>query len=65
MTAEGNIISKDDIRKVAMKRYLAGVKDGTISTDTSFEAYLAENSGSDVTVEEIIEFIKNPAEVEE
>lgn len=65
VTADGNIISKDDIRKVAMKQYLAGVKDGSIPTNKSFEEYLNENGGNNATVEEIIDFIKNPTEAEE
>ena len=56
---DGNIISKEEIRKAMLKKYLTGVKAGEIATTVSFEAYLAENSGEYVSVQEVINFIED------
>lgn len=56
----GDIISEEEIKKTAMKEYLAGVKSGEISTDISFSQYLAETGDSYANVQEVIDFIENP-----
>lgn len=56
--SDGNIISKEEIRKAMLKKYLAGVKAGEIDTTVSFEAYLKENSGDYVTVQDVIDVIE-------
>lgn len=65
MMNDGNIISKEEIRKATMKKYLAGVKSGEIPTDKSFEQYFAETGDSYVSVQEVIDFIENPEGDEE
>ena len=59
---DGNIISKDEIRKAMLKKYLAGVKSGEVAADVSFEAYLKENSGEYVSLQEVVDFIENKPE---
>lgn len=41
-----------------MKEYLAGVKSGIISPDISFKDYLENNATDSLTVQEVIDFIK-------
>lgn len=65
VTNDGNIISKDDIRKAALKKYLAGVKAGEIDTAKSFEEYLKENGDAYVSVQEVIDFIEDKEEATE
>lgn len=55
---DGNIISKEDVRKAAMKNYLTGVKAGEIPTTKSFDDYFAEANDACVTVKDVIEFIE-------
>lgn len=62
--ADGNIISKDDIKKAHLKAYLAGVKDGSISPAMSLDQY-SEQAGDDfVTIDEMIKFIEGEDEAE-
>lgn len=56
--ADGNIISKDEIKKAHLKAYLAGVKDGYISPATSLDQYSADACDDFVTIDEMIEFIE-------
>lgn len=62
---DGNIISKAEIRKAMLKKYLAGVKTGEIAADVSFEAYLKENAGDYISLKEVIDFIENKDEENE
>ena len=62
--ADGNIISKDEIKKAHLKAYLAGVKDGSISPSTSLDQYSEEAGNDYVEVDELIKFIEEGEEVE-
>ena len=55
---DGNIISKDEIKKAQLKSYLAGVKDGSISPAMSLDAYCEEAGDDFVTVDEMIKYIE-------
>lgn len=56
---DGNIISKAEIRKAMLKKYLQGIKVGDIDTAVSFEEYLKANSGEYVSVQEVVDFIED------
>lgn len=62
--ADGNIISKDEIKKAHLKAYLAGVKDGSISPTMSLDQYSAEAGDDFVTIDEMIKFIEGEDEAE-
>lgn len=62
--ADGNIISKDEIKKAHLKAYLAGVKDGSISPSTSLDQYSEEAGDDFVTIDEMIKFIEEGPEAE-
>lgn len=60
--ADGNIISKDDIKKANLKTYLAGLKAGEISPSMSLDQYSAEAGDNFVTIDDMIDIIKNGIE---
>lgn len=62
--ADGNIISKAEIKKAHLKSYLAGVKDGSISPAMSLDQYSAEAGDDFVTVDELIKYIEDGPEDE-
>lgn len=57
--ADGNIISKDEIKKANLKTYLAGLKAGEISPSMSLDQYSAEAGDNFVTIDDMIDIIKN------
>ena len=60
--ADGNIISKDEIKKARLKAYLAGVKDGSVSPTTSLDQYSKDVGDDFVTIDEMIKFIEGEDE---
>lgn len=59
---DGNVVSEDGIKKAAMKEYLAGVKDGTISPAISLDTWMKENISDYASVQEVINFIAGTEE---
>lgn len=55
---DGNTIKLEDVKKPLMKEYLAGIKSGEITPDTSFNDYCESNKTDLLTVQEIIDFIE-------
>ena len=62
---DGNIISKSEIDKANLKAYLAGIKSGEISPETSLKDYAASQSGNYVSIDDVIGYIQDDAEDEE
>lgn len=56
----GDMVKSEDIDKSLMKDYLAGVKSGAISPEVSFKEYAAEKTATQLTVQEVINFVTNP-----
>lgn len=56
--ADGAVVGKDEIRKAAMKQYLAGVKSGEISPAKSFDDYVNEMTQDVLPVEDAIAYLK-------
>lgn len=54
----GTTARPEDVQQPLMKEYLAGVKSGIISPDISFKDYLENNATDPLTVQEVIDFIK-------
>lgn len=65
ITADGNMIAEDEIKKAATKEYLAGIKSGEISAETSLAAYMKEAGEDMLTVKEVIDFIVGTTDDEE
>lgn len=55
--ADGNIISKDEIRKANMKVYLAGIKSGEIDPETSLADYSSDHGDDYVSIDDVLAYI--------
>lgn len=55
--ANGDMVKPEEIKKSLTKSYLAGVKSGEVSPETSLNDYIAEKNGDQVTIQDVIDFI--------
>lgn len=55
--ADGNIISKDEIRKANMKIYLAGIKSGEIDPEISLADYSRDHGDDYVSIDDVLAYI--------